>query len=57
MALRAALTDLGRDAGTVGDWVHANAGRQGTVNLGELQVELNTVAPRSVTSVTVSRVL
>lgn len=57
VALRAALTDLGRDAGTVGDWVHANAGRQGTVNLGELQVELNTVAPRSVTSVTVSRVL
>ncbi len=55
-ALRAALTDLGQDATQIGDWVAANASRQGTVDLGPVMVELNTVGTRSVTQVTVTRV-
>ncbi len=55
-ALRLALTDLGLDATVIGDWVAANVARQGTVNLGNLTIDLNDEAPRSVTSVSVTRV-
>ena len=55
-ALRLALKDLGQDSTGIGDWVAANATKQGTIDLGQVMVELNTEGTRSVTSITVSRV-
>ncbi len=55
-ALREALTDLGKDATTVGDWVAANSSAEGTVLLGDLQIVLNPNLSRSVTSISVSRI-